>query len=108
MEELSAMKNTKVISGASAHQVALSSDQKLAGSKRVNRRPIPPAVSTTARRKPSVTDLELKNSEFEPIPEQTKVAMGADLESRIRLLEQVTGHLRAELATLTKASKDIG
>ena len=102
------MKKTHVISGASAHQVALSLDQRLAGSSRVDRQPVTAGVPATPRRKRSVTDLELKNSAFEPITDQTKVAMGADLESRIRQLEQATQGLRAELVTLTKASKDEG
>lgn len=102
------MKKTNVISGASVHQVALSSDQRLAGSSRVSRQPATASGSTAPRRKRPAADLDLKNSSLEPIHDQTNAAMGADLESRIRQLEQATQNLRAELVRLTKASKDKG
>jgi hypothetical protein len=98
------MKKTEVISGAGNHQVALSPDERLAGSKRVNRQPAISVAATPSRRKKSPTAPALKNSALEPIPEQTRDAVGADLEARIRQLGQVTEHLRSELDTLTKAS----
>jgi len=102
------MTKTKVISGAGEHQVALSPDQRLAGSKRGNRQPVPAQDPAIARKKRSVTHTELKNSPLESIPEQTGEAYGSDLEARIRQLGQVTDHLRAELATLTRTSAGKG
>jgi hypothetical protein len=102
------MKKTQVISGAGEHQVALSPDQRLAGSKRANRQTVPAEALTPARKKRSSTGPELKNSAFESIPEHTGEAYGSDLEARIRQLGQVTEHLRAELETLTRSSAGKG
>jgi hypothetical protein len=98
------MKKSNVISGAGQHQVSLSADERLAGSKRAQ----PPLVGALnplpPRHKPSVPAAELKNSPLEPISEKTKVMTGPDLEARIKQLAQATGRLRAELESLAKSS----
>lgn len=102
------MKKTEVISGASGHQVALSADQRLAGSKRVDRQAARAESAAPTRRRRLPTDPALKKPVPEPIPEQTKDVMAADLEARIRQLGQVTEHLRAELDTLDRPSAGKG
>ncbi len=102
------MKKSNVISGAGQHQVSLSPDERLAGSKRAQPPSSGPLSPLPPCRKPSVPVAELKNSPLEPISEQTGVAAGLDLEARIKQLAQVTGHLRAELETLAKSSVDRG
>lgn len=102
------MKKTTVISGTGVHQVALSPDQRLAGSKHVNRQAVFAEAQPLARKKRAVAGPELKNSPLESIPEQASKAYESDLEARIRQLGQVTEHLRAELETLTKSSLSKG
>jgi len=98
------MKKSNVISGAGQHQVSLSSDERLAGSKR--RQPASNALTSPLppRRKPSAPVAELKNSPLEPISEQTGVVKGPDLEARIKQLAQTNEHLRADLEILAKSS----
>lgn len=102
------MTKTQVISGVGEHQVTLSPDQRLAGSKHGNRQSGPAQVPTLARKKRSVASPELKNSALGSIPEQTGEADGSDLKERIRQLGQVTERLRAELETLTRTSAGKG
>jgi hypothetical protein len=101
---MSAMKKSNVISGASGHQVSLSSDERLAGSKRGQPPSSAPSSALPPRRKQPVSLGQLKNSLLEPISEQTGVAKGPDLEARIKQLAQANEHLRAELEILTKSS----
>lgn len=56
------MKKTTVISGTGVHQVALSPDQRLAGSKHVNRQAVFAEAQPLARKKRAVAGPELKNS----------------------------------------------
>lgn len=102
------MSKPQVISGAGEHQVALSADQRLAGSKRANWHKAPAESLAPPRRKRPAGEPELKNSPLAPISEQTAEAIEADLEARIRQLGEVTEHLRAELDTLTKSSAGQG
>jgi hypothetical protein len=98
------MKKSSVIFGAGQHQVSLSPDERLAGSKRAQPPSSGPSSSLPPRRKPLVPVPELKNSLLEPILNQVGVAVSPDLEARIKQLARVTEHLRAELETLAKSS----